>query len=366
MSRAWSRALLGAWLLGCSAGSRAPTPTDRERPAEQIFDDELEERPPVWMPGPNAAGARDLARLDANDECRNCHADVAREWADSAHAQAHDDTFFQAAFARERASSFCRGCHAPEADPAQPASVRAGAIGVGCVSCHLDPDGRTVLAGPGPTPGKTEAPHPLRREPAFAGPDACAACHEFGFPDARADPDLLMQRTISEHQASEAADSPCQSCHMPTSGDHRGHHFAIDDELLAAAATISAAREGDELIVIIDPAALGHAFPTGDLFRRLQVTVASEDESWTEQQFLARRFDLRHAGPEGAPVKIEVADERVGVRPGPTEVRFAIPTCERQASLRWSVVYQRVLETPIGAAADAEVWDQRTLAAGTL
>jgi hypothetical protein len=173
----------------------------------------------------------------------------------------------------------------------------------------------------------------------------------------------LMQRTISEHQASEAADSPCQTCHMPSLEGHRSHRFAIDDELLAAAATIAAVREADEVIVTLDPQALGHAFPTGDLFRRLLVTVASG--SWTEQRFLARRFDLVHAGPNGAPLKIEVADERVGVRPGPTEVRFTIPASEER-SLQWSVVYQRVLETPIGAAADAEVWDQRTLASGTL
>jgi hypothetical protein len=347
--------LLGASVLlhACSMGA----PVERERPSEPIT------HSLAIMPGPNQAGARDPARLDANDECRHCHVDIAREWAGSSHALAHDDPFFQAAFARERESSFCRGCHAPEADPARPASARAGAIGVGCVSCHLDLDGTTVLAGPGHA---STAPHPLRRDLDFAGPEACARCHEFGFPDERADPQLLMQSTISEHQASDAADQPCQSCHMPTSAGHRSHRFVVDAELLAAAATISAERNDRELLVTIEPRALGHAFPTGDLFRRLHVQVASADGSWSEQRFLARRFDLRHEGPNGAPLKVEVADERVAVWPGPTLLRFAIPTSQRTQSLSWSVSYQRVLETPIGAAADAEVWDQHTLASGSL
>jgi hypothetical protein len=375
VSRSSHRRSLAWWVgwlarVGCSSSARPPDPREQSiaaapvrlasaRPEHEAFADEPADEPgeAAAMPGPNSVGARDPARLDANDECRNCHADIAREWAASSHASAYVDPMFASAFARESESPFCQGCHAPEADPARRPSERAAAIGVACVSCHLDLDGDTVLAGPA-TSATRPAPHPLRRTPAFAGPDACASCHEFSFPDARADPQLLMQRTIREHQASADADQPCQSCHMP----ERGHRFAVDDALLRAAADIVATREAAALVVTIEPRALGHAFPTGDLFRRLAVVVTSSDGTWSEQRFLARRFDVQEI--EGRPIKIEVGDDRVGVRPGPTRVAFALPERVRGQALRWSVAWQRVLETPIGAAADAEVWDQRELASG--
>jgi hypothetical protein len=129
-------------------------------------------------------------------------------------------------------------------------------------------------------------------------------------------------------------------------------------------ASYSATRDAGQLVIEIEPRTLGHAFPTGDLFRRLVARVRSEDGSWSERRFLARRFDLhRIAGP---PVKVEVADDRVGVRPGPTRVVFELPASVDEQALRWSVTYERVLETPIGASADAEVWDQRELATGVL
>lgn len=343
--------------LPIDAAIAEPGPLLASCPDCPTYDDAaLTEGDDATMPGPNSSGARDRARLDANDECRNCHGEVAVDWAGSAHATAFDDPMVRAAFARERESKFCQGCHAPESDLAALPSDRAAAIGVGCVSCHLDLDGHTVLAGPGPD---TRAPHPLRRSERFAGPDACAACHEFGFPDDRADPTLLMQRTISEHQASDAAERSCQSCHMPR-GSHR---FPVDAALLASAASIVAQRSATELIITFEPKALGHAFPTGDLFRRLTVTVSGQSGEWTEQKYLARRFDIREIATK--PVKVETADERVAARPGPTRVVFELPAQLREQPLRWSVDWERVLETPIGSATDAEVWDRLEVSSGS-
>lgn len=314
------------------------------------------------MPGPSA-GARARARLDTNEDCVGCHEEVAREWAGSSHARAYEDPLFQVAFERERRSGFCQGCHAPEADPEAPASARAGAVGVGCVSCHLGPDGETVLAGP----GSATAPHALHRTARFAGPEACAGCHEFAFPDARADPELLMQRTLSEHQASAFADRSCQSCHMPQMGGegksgHAGHRFVVDASLLASAASIRARWEPGAVLVELRPGALGHAFPTGDLFRRLVVEVEAREGGWSEHRVLGRRFDLRRE--DGVLIKVERADTRVGVSAGPTLVRIEVPAKLDEASLRWSVSYERVLDSPIGASDQAEVWDRRELASG--
>src|SRR5262245_3846410 len=72
---------------------------------------------PPGLPGP---APRERAEgYDAgveNARCEGCHADVAAEWRGSMHQRAWTDPVFLAAYALEPLS-FCRGCHAPEADP---------------------------------------------------------------------------------------------------------------------------------------------------------------------------------------------------------------------------------------------------------
>ena len=333
------------------------------------------------MPGPTSR-ARDEARLDLNDDCINCHGDIADEWADSLHRHAYDDPMFAEALDREaRGLAFCRSCHAPEADPRHEPDARRAALGVGCVGCHVV-DGE-ILAGPGSAasgPGSTSsAPHALRREAAFAGTAACAGCHEFAFPGRRPGRALGMQRTVGEHARSAASEQSCQSCHMPPRAGadgriHRGHDFAVVDEprMLAAAASISAERgpssePGTETVVVrLRPRALGHAFPTGDLFRRLLVRVEAEDGSWAEDRYLSRHFAMERVGTGAGAIKVELADDRVGVGTEATELRVVLPPALADRPVRWRVVYQRVLEAAPGSDRRAEVWDERELAAGLL
>jgi hypothetical protein len=330
-------------------------------------------RPDRDMPGPTTR-EREAARLDQNDECERCHVDIAQEWRGSLHRASYTDPMVQAAFAGEDDPSFCRGCHAPEANPRAEPDPRRAAIGVGCVGCHVI-DGE-ILAAPAAEGTDETAPHPVRREPKFAGPDACAGCHEFWFPSAgRAGHELLMQRTIGEHRRSKASDQPCQSCHMPpTAGEkvHRGHGFHVVGEprMLRAAARITAARELDEqgravVLVTLEPRAVGHAFPTGDLYRRLLVRVEGDDDRCATERYLAREFALARVG-EGAVIRVEVDDDRVGLRREPGIVEFALPSACAEQPLRASVVYQRVLSTPVGDEQAAIVWDQTELASELL
>src|SRR5690606_3589291 len=131
------------------------------------------------MPAPTTAERGD-DRLDRNDDCERCHVDIAQEWRASLHRASYSDPMVQAAIAGEDDPSFCRSCHAPEADPRAEPDPRRAALGVGCVGCHLVD--QEILAAP--RPGPETAPHPIRRDPKFAGPDACAGCHEFWFPSA--------------------------------------------------------------------------------------------------------------------------------------------------------------------------------------
>jgi hypothetical protein len=306
------------------------------------------------MPGPwPIVRAHDAISLNA--QCEACHSSIAREWRGSSHHEAFTDPSFQKALAKEPVP-FCRGCHAPEAPPSGPTTATAE-IGVACVTCHvLD---RAPLAIPRAAP--LPSAHPIAREPRFASADACARCHEFDFPDRdqRLAP-LAMQRTVSEHRASPAADKRCAACHMPIVDGRRSHRFlgGRDPDFVRSAVEVVARRAGSEIhIEVRATAKLGHAFPTGDLFRRMIVRVHAGGTTTTK--IFARRFGPREELP-GKIVRAELADDRV------THARPAVVGLHAPGPARYEVVYQRVQALLAPDGHDAEIAGETILAAGEL
>ncbi len=271
--------------------------------------------------GPTPAG---LAALDA-EACASCHADVAEEWRGSMHRAAWTDPVFQAAFVREPLEA-CRNCHAPQRAPGAEPSGLAAHDGVTCATCHVR-DGEVLSTGEG-----RGAPHPVRRVPELGASEYCAGCHQFDFPAergaARGHPptDEPMQDTYEEWALSDAARDgvQCQGCHMPRVTDasgrtHRSHRFlgVRDEAFLRSAVHVEAAarRDGSEVVVTLRlvPGATGHAFPTGDLFRRGELR-AWVDADRPEVVALAREFrDEPERMPDGsmAFVRRERGDSRV-------------------------------------------------------
>ena len=323
------------------------------------------------MPGPARTPRHAFAAAE-NARCEGCHADIAAEWRASLHRKAHTDPAYQRALAIEPLA-FCRGCHAPEADPARDPPPELGNLGVGCVTCHVTAGG--VLAAP--RESNERAPHGVIRSASFAGEGACAACHEFSFPDPeRRRHRELMQSTVSEHRASPFAAMACASCHMPkvtaASGRaHRSHVFAgsRDAALLRSAVRVTATRSDDGTVEIrIAPSGVGHAFPTGDLFRRLAVhaeAVGAEAHVVAEEtRYLARRFG-KARGTDGHPIKVLVADTRVPSS-GEAVVRLPLGAAAKGLPIAFRVAYQRV-EHPIDDASDAAVVEGEVeIAAGIL
>ncbi len=198
-----------------------------------------------------------------------------------------------------------------------------------------------MLAAPGETP--TRAPHAITRNAGFANDAACAGCHEFAFPDvvARGNDGARMQRTIVEHGASRFADRTCASCHMPKiGGSVRAHGFgaAGDTAMLKRALVVRAARrEGRRLVLDLEPGDVGHAFPTGDLFRRLLVTAEATAGDFVivghAEKPLGRRFRFE------AKVQREIADERVD---RPRRIELDLGERADDATIAWRIEYQRV------------------------
>jgi len=322
---------------------------------------------PAVMPGPAPLHRVEDAAA-RNGECVACHDDIAAEWRASLHRAAYTSRDFQSAL-RSEPLPFCRGCHAPEADPRRPEPELA-ALGVGCVSCHL-PAGDAVLSARA-VDAADEAAHPVLRAAAFATADACANCHQFTFPDRRPVPEY-MQTTVHEHRASTQRDRSCADCHMPrvTGADgrvHRSHAFtgSRDPDGMRAAFTVRASRPAaDRVRLTLDlrEESIGHAFPTGDLFRRLVVVAEVPGDDGrpitTATRYLTRHFTLSRR---------EVADDRVGapdLAGGDQLIPFDLGPPAIGREIRWRVAYERVA-FPRASNDDAEVEASIIVATGTL
>jgi hypothetical protein len=330
--------------------------------------------PKIPMPGP---GRRRLgAAVARNATCESCHVEEAREWRGSYHRRAGVEPAYLRAFAIEP-SPFCRSCHVPEADPSKepPGAVRE--LGVGCVTCHVTEEG-FVLAAAHPDdearPTRRPSPHPVRRSKAFADVGGCAGCHEFRFPGpgGGSDDARFMQTTAREHLRSPAAAKPCAECHMPARRGRRSHTFeeVRDDAWLRANLDVTAERTPDDVLrITLSQPAPGHDFPTGDLFRRLEIGYEIADARGTilrrEARALARHFEVvpheigrqlarddRVHGDEPAVVELEL--------PSPAEVPLA-------TRLSWWVTYQRVATVGTGKnPADARIESEVPLHSGSL
>lgn len=291
---------------------------------------------------PSATPARTVVKAKVETwvpdegECEQCHDVAAEQWARSRHHSSFTNFDFARSYAREPLD-FCRNCHAPAL--ARLPAEEAEQLGVGCYDCHLDGD--TLLASGTPSQPST-APHALTRSPELAT-RRCGRCHEFDFPEKSWRHGSMMQTTMREHAASDHADRSCADCHMQS----HDHSFAStrDPAAMRRAVSIAAARDGDALVLTLRPNEIGHAFPTGDLFRRLELhaeLVSSEGEILASRtRYLARHFEPRRLrdGRLNDAAKLPVRDDRLT---GSTTIRLELESQAPRAWLRWWVDYERV------------------------
>lgn len=332
----------------------------------------MDARDGVQMPTP-APQKRTVDAPVLNASCESCHVDIAAEWRTSLHRQAHTDPVYQRAFAIEPLS-FCQSCHAPEADPSKPVPAAVGAIGVGCVTCHVT--GHDVLAAPKADVIDSNTAHRLQREARFASASACASCHEFAFPDAgrRKKPEL-MQSTISEHAASKNAGRSCADCHMPFVADktgnqkHRSHRFEAsrNPAMVRQSVTIQASRSGPSTVrFTLSPAWSGHAFPTGDLFRRIEIHVDAVGAEYqavaSSTRYLMRHFAERKHG--AGIIRYVASDDRPLA--DSVVVEMDLGSQANVLPMSYRIAYQRVehprSEKPEDSVVDGEI----VLSEGTL
>ena len=194
----------------------------------------------------------------AEGSCGTCHADEVADWEGSMHHASFTSEDFQRSY-RAEPRAYCVDCHAPVR---MPSGARDLGAGIGCTTCHAVADEHLTRA---------------TGVRARAATKPCAGCHDFDAPGTAA----VLQSTAREHAMSRFASVPCASCHMPERvGGHRDHRFLVsrDPAFLARAIRIEGARiEGSEVVVRVASRGVGHRFPTGDIYRRLTVTLTAYD-----------------------------------------------------------------------------------------
>ena len=215
-------------------------------------------------------------------------------------------------------------------------------MGTGCVSCHLTPDG--VLAARSST-ATASAPHAVIRDGRLDSDAACAGCHEFAFPKGK-QPQGAMQSTVSEHRESPGRDTSCAACHMPQQGRRRSHRFASsrDAGRVRAAVSVSATRTSATAVrITLVSNVRGHRFPTGDLFRRIEVLIEavapSEVLVASRVRYLGRHFPLMALRPGGPKHRTRGPDDRLAYTPVVLDFELSEAL---GLPLRYRVSYQRV------------------------
>ncbi|MBI5609188.1 MAG: hypothetical protein HY902_09955 [Deltaproteobacteria bacterium] len=293
-------------------------------------------------------------------DCGRCHARIAAEWRGSLHGNAWSDPLFQVSYRREP-EPFCRSCHAPLSPEREPSGA-AARDGISCAVCHVR--GGEIYGSR--ARARDPAGHAVQASKDLANPGFCGGCHQFGFfvlPErrgvARFEGPYVQQATFAEWADSRQAKLGlrCHDCHMPPQradgGEPwRSHAFpGADSDLLLQAVQVQAqahaTAEGTQVEFTVTNRA-GHAYPTGDLFRRalLEVRPTGTPNGDAElRQYLFTRVFIRATGasPTHGPwTSNRIADD-TRLQAGETRrLTWLLPRTER---IQW-VLWDDKMPTP--------------------
>ncbi len=225
--------------------------------------------------------------LDSHETCKECHAEIWREWQEDRHSQAWVGALYTEKSLNHTDSS-CFSCHAPrpilETGLDSPAEARQDfrESGINCLTCHQRGTHVVTAGQPGAAPcGPVHDPafptdRPDMREATIA---FCGVCHN-------------LHGTHTEFMGSSyyRDGKTCLSCHMAeevaspavTGGPakpRRAHRFpgGHSKETLRKAMTIVAEKKGDRVVARVVNQGAGHRIPTDARHRAIRLRIAFLD-----------------------------------------------------------------------------------------
>lgn len=231
-------------------------------------------------------------KWESSNQCKNCHKKEFDEWSFSMHKKSYSNFFFKEAL-KEEPRLWCLNCHAPFHELKEISNLKEDenlSEGIGCTICHVK-DGEIF--------GKRNRidlkEHKVLEDKSLKNGELCKNCHEFNFTETH-EPSIRysnfpMQTTFSEFkefQNVHKKDS-CNSCHLKNSL----HDFSGPNDKIFLKKNVlmdfNLIKENENYIlkVKIKIPKIGHAFPTGDLFRSVNILI------WNQEKKLLEEYKIR-------------------------------------------------------------------------
>ncbi len=289
-----------------------------EKKAEPLFSKGVDAL--VFTPSDFPVHPKTGAAMQASADCRDCHKTVYDNWLKSRHRVALTNELYHESHAREP-SPWCVNCHAPLRLSGSEKTPYKGEEGISCLVCHAR-EGKIMT---GALPEKKIAPlaHSYTIRGEFKDERLCENCHEFNFPTAASAmsegknfhyASQPMQSTVEEYRASGYYGRvTCQGCHL-FSGTADSHSFPGGHALERLKNDLKLdIHRGDagHVTVRLSAHGIGHAFPTGDLFRTVRVRLIDNTGGHTAELELRHHFELIPVPDRqpGDPVKRRIKEE---------------------------------------------------------
>ncbi|TGL34377.1 cytochrome c554 and C-prime [Leptospira koniambonensis] len=283
--------------------------------------------------------------LGSASDCKVCHKQVYENWSASRHKVAHTNSLYQHSFTIEP-MQWCENCHAPLRNISSQ-TIYKREEGISCNVCHVR-KGEIITKE---LPKSDQLYHKYNVVEEFGTEKLCESCHQFNFPtwaslSDQAKPiqysDLVMQGTKDEWSGSGfAKESDCIDCHLAP-GSKRSHNFRgghgienLKESLYVELKYVSSKT----ILVQVHSIGIGHAYPTGDLFRALRLKVFSDTGKLHEEFLLRKLYKItskEEREKQSAPKKL-IYDSRI---PAPEEGQnsavkeFYLELQERPVSLK--------------------------------
>lgn len=299
-------------------------------------------------------------------ECGGCHEEIYREWAESMHAQAWREPYFQVDFKFDGSQQICLNCHTPlenqqenrvlgfqdrekfkpllQPNPSYDPILQEE--GVTCAACHVR-DGKII----GPFEYAT-APHPVAFSPDMvSGSGPCARCHIVT--NSRWDVFYRLPPCGTVAEIGQGGQTPdCVGCHMPPvnrpsasggpvrSGRRHLFHGGHDPEMVKSALQVDHQTEdlgGARIRYVFSLTNTGaaHYLPTGTPDRHLTLDLKLLDrggKTVKHESFFMKRYimwrpfivDLKDTRlPSGKPAEFSFEFSREGKNP-PTRLDVVV------------------------------------------
>jgi hypothetical protein len=259
-------------------------------------------------------------KIETAKDCGRCHSDIYNNWLTSRHRVSHSNELYQYSFKLEPLE-WCENCHAPLREKNSNNLFLANE-GISCNVCHIR-DQKVIVA----TKPKFDVNsyHDYIELKEFGSAELCKSCHDFNFPTWQTFKsnskhiefsNLSMQGTFDEwNESSFKSESDCIDCHLMP-GTKKSHTFfgghssvELSNSFLIKSYYVSANTIAVEVISL----RIGHAFPTGDLFRALKLKLFSTKGKLIKEIVLSKKYRVTTPGErkENESPKLLIADTRI-------------------------------------------------------